>query len=146
MFKRTLVSVTALGIAIFLLSACAPSEQAVTDAEKATILAFAEPKVDAQMAAIGSSDYESFRNDYIDEMKASTTPGSFEQLQIWLKVKAGDYQSRAVTSVTQTDTYYIVNYTAAFSKDNNVSMRVVFEKTAPNRIAGLWFDSPRMRE
>lgn len=147
MHIQRMVTTGSILIAAILLAACAESsEQTVTKVEKETILQFSEPKVDAQMAALAASDYQGFLVDYDEAMKENTTFGAFEQLQIWLSVKVGAYQSREVTSVTQTDAYDIVDYKAKFTKDDNVTMRVVFEKADPHRISGLWFDSPNLRE
>jgi hypothetical protein len=148
MFLRKWFSAAAALAAACLFTACAatPTETPLTEVEKTSVLEFAEPKVDAQMEALAASDYQGFLVDYDAAMKEATTFGAFEQLQIWLSVKVGAYESRGVSSVTQTDTYYIVNYTAEFTKDDNVTMRVVFEKADPHRISGLWFDSPKLRE
>jgi hypothetical protein len=133
-------------LSALLLSGCAPEPEDVPEEEKSAILAFTEPMVDAQMAAIANRDYDAYGQNISEELKDETTPGTFEQLTIWLLVKAGDYQSREVTSVSQTEDYYLVTYQTVFSKDDSVVMQVAFDKGAPNRIAGMWFDSPRMRE
>jgi hypothetical protein len=142
------LSAAAMLATAFVLAACSveAGETPVTEVEKTTVLEFAEPKVDAQMAALAASDYQGFLVDYDEAMKQATSFGEFEQLQIWLNVKVGAYLSREVSSVAQTDTYYTVMYKAKFTKDGNVTMRVVFEKTGAHRISGLWFDSPNMRD
>jgi hypothetical protein len=143
---KHMISSGVVGLALFFLTGCAPAAAELTEVEKTKILAFSEPMVDAQMAAITASDYEAFLINYSADLQSTTTLGTFEQLEIWLSVKAGKYLSREVTSVTQTEDLYLVEYAAVFSKDSHVTMQVAFDKSAPNRIAGMWFDSPRMRE
>jgi len=36
-------------------------------------------------------------------------------------------------------------YQLIYEKDNEVSMRVVFDNKEPHKISGVWFDSPELR-
>jgi hypothetical protein len=112
---------------------------------KEKVLAFAEPKVDAELAALASGDYQAFIQDYNETMKQATTEEAFNQLKSLVSTKIGAYISREVASVLQQGDYYIVVYQAKFEKDDPVTIRVVFETGGDHLIAGLWFDSEKLR-
>jgi hypothetical protein len=139
---RTLLLIVIL---LLPLAACAPAETPVTGTERTTVLQFAEPMTDAQLAAIASGDYAAFVANYDDAMKKATTEASFQQLRTLLSSKVGAYQSRTVDSVTLSQGFYIVTYSAKFSEDT-VSMRMVFENGGDHLIAGLWLNSPKLRQ
>jgi hypothetical protein len=128
------------------LAACSPATVSVTGGERDTVLAFAEPKTDAQLAALSNGDYTSFIKDYDEAMIKATTEQTFAQLRKTLSDKIGAYQSREVASVLKQGDFYIVVYNAKFEREDSVTMRVVFEIGGDHRIGGLWFDSPKLRQ
>lgn len=140
---HTLIPAIYLGAS---LAACAPAAVPVVGSERDAVLAFSEPKTDVQLSALASGDYTAFIKDYDDAMIKATTESSFIQLRAVLSSKVGAYQSREITSVLQQGSFYIVIDSAKFDRDDQVTMRVVFETEGDHKIAGLWFDSPKLRQ
>ena len=56
-----------------------------------------------------------------------------------LRAKIGEFQSRKVDSVRQSGDFVAVVYTARFTANDNVTLRVVFRVAAPHQIGGLFY-------
>ena len=62
-----------------------------------------------------------------------------------LNSKIGQYVSRQVTTVAPTQNMMVVIYTAKYTQDDNVTVRIVFGGT-PVKITGLWFNSAKLSQ
>ncbi len=136
-----------LGILLMLLFgvACASGAQPVAGAERDAVITYAEPLTDNLMAGFNNGDYATFARDFDDPMKKAMDQSAFNSTRATLMDKIGAYVSRQVSAVQKQDAFVIVLYSAKFEKDDNVTMRVVFEQAGAHPVAGLWFDSPKLR-
>jgi hypothetical protein len=115
------------------------------DSQRQTVLDFAAPASENVLAGLIDRDYSQFSRDFSESMKTGMNETSFNDLLVMLDSKLGSYQSSDLVTVLQDDKFSTVVYRLTYEKDNQVSMRVVFDKNDPHRISGLWFDSPELR-
>jgi hypothetical protein len=123
-----------------LLAACAPAETPLSGEERAAALSFSEPKTDELMVGLNAGDYAVFSADFDEAMQKAMTESQFETFKQDRDDKLGAYVSRDVKNVVEQGEYYAVIYDARFTKDDAVTMRVVFRAAQPHEISGLWFD------
>lgn len=138
----------ALGLVSLALVAVACSSgggQPVSDAERAQVLAFSEPKSDKLLAGFNANDYAAFSGDFDEAMLKGIPPAEFANLRSTLLSKIGEYRSREVSSVQKQEQFYVVLYRGRFTLDDAVTVRVVFTATPDHKVTGLWFDSPKLR-
>lgn len=143
---------TLAGTVIFLLAAgCslvrAPliEPRVLEDSEQQRVLEYAAPASENVLAGLIARDYSQFSRDFSDAMKEGMDETSFNELLSMLDSKLGAYQSSDLVTVLQDDNYSTVVYRLTYEKDDQVTMRVVFDKSDPHPISGLWFDSPELR-
>jgi len=79
-------------------------------------------------------------------MKQGMNEQVFDDLLNMLDTKLGAYQSNNLVTVLQDENFSTLVYQLIYEKDNEVSMRVVFDNKEPHQISGLWFDSPELRK
>ena len=115
------------------------------DPEQQTVLDYAAPASENVLAGLIARDYSQFSRDFSDSMKEGMDETAFKDLLNMLDSKLGAYQSNDLVTVLQDDNYSTVVYRLTYEKDNQVTMRVVFDKSDPHLISGLWFDSPELR-
>lgn len=123
-----------------LLAGCAPQETTLSGDEQDAVLAFSEAKTDNLLAGMNANDYAAFSADFDQEMLNAMTQAQFDALKLDRDAKLGLYVSRKVTSVVQQGDFYAVIYSAAFEKDADVVIRVVFRIADPHQVSGLWFN------
>ncbi len=119
---------------------------ALSGSARDSALAFSEPETDNMMAGINANDYATFSRDFDDKMKASITPAQFANLEQTVVGKIGKYVSRQVADVQQSGDFVTVIYTAKFENDDPVTITVAFHAAAPHQIAGLHFNSAKLRQ
>lgn len=119
---------------------------ALSPSEQAPVLAYSEPAMDNLMAGLNANDYAAFSRDFDDKMKAGITPGQFANLEKTIVGKIGKYVSRQVADVQQVGDTVTVIYTAKFENDDPVTMTVAFHSVEPHQIAGLHFNSAKLRQ
>ena len=75
------------------------------------------------------------------------TPEEFQKLLSTVGKKLGAYKTRTVSTVEAVGEYTRVIYNATFANEDNVTVRVVFNKNTPDhKVSGLWFDSAKLRQ
>lgn len=143
---------TLAGMIIFLLAAgCslvrAPliEPRVLEDSEQQRVLEYAAPASENVLAGLIARDYSQFSRDFSDAMKKGMDETSFNELLSMLDSKLGAYRSSSLVTVLQDDNYSTVVYRLTYEKDDQVTMRVVFDKSDPHLVSGLWFDSPELR-
>jgi hypothetical protein len=130
-----------------ILGGCAASPRALEGAEREAVLAYAEPKVDNELAALNANDYEAFIKDYDETMKEVITSEKFANLVTSVSTKLGKYLSREVTAVTAVgEDIILVIYSADFENEEDVMVKLAFQPGGEHLITGIWFDSPKLRE
>ena len=133
-----------LAMVFFLLAACSPAELTGSDRDK--VLAYSEPMADNLLTAINNGDYAHFTRDLDDAMLKAFPAAGLTQMHDQLNSKIGQYVSRQVTNVAPSQAMMVVTYSAKYTLEDNVTVRIVFGGTPIIQITGLWFDSPKLRQ
>lgn len=124
-----------------------PQISAVEGAERDQAVALAEPMADVIFQGMNTADYTLFAQDFDDEMKKALTEAAFNEMMQAFTPKIGAYQSREVVKVEVIDeVVYVISYQARFEKEDAVAVRLSVRKGDPAQVAGLYFDSPKLRE
>jgi hypothetical protein len=127
-------------LALIALAGCQSQEKTLTGTERDTVLAFSEDKADNLLAGLNQNDYAVFSKDFDAAMLKGISEDKFGPLKQDRDSKLGAYVSREVSSVTQSGDFYAVVYKAKFEKEDEVTVRVVFQVAEPHSISGLWFN------
>ena len=123
-----------------------PAPITLSASAQASVLVYSEPEMDNLMAGLNANDYTAFTRDFDDRMKVATPPAQFANLEKTVVGKIGKYVSRKVDSVEQTGDFITVIYTAKFENDDPVTITVAFHPAEPHQIAGLHFNSAKLRQ
>jgi hypothetical protein len=137
---RMILIALAVVVIFGMLAGCASQNDVLTGADQEAILAFSEAKTDNLMAGMNANDYALFSKDFDEAMLTAMSSSKYDAFKLDRDAKLGPYISREVNSVVLQGDFYSVVYNAAFEKDDNVTMRVVFRATEPHQISGLWFN------
>lgn len=135
-------------LAGILLTNCAllPQITTVEGEEHDQIITLGEPLADNIFSAINNGNYSQFSRDFDEVMKKALDEKAFnEMIQVFIP-KIGLYQSRTIEKVELVDTIYVITYRAKFEKEDPVYVRLSLRQGAKLQVAGLYFDSPRLRE
>ena len=119
---------------------------ALTGNARDAVLAYSEPQTDNMMAGMNANDYATFSRDFDDKLKTGINSTQFANLEKTVVGKIGKYVSRQVADVQQSGDFTTVIYTAKFENDDPVTVTVAFHTTAPHQIAGLHFNSAKLRQ
>jgi hypothetical protein len=146
-FKRFLLPLGFVALTATLLSACSSAPKAVVldGAQKEAVLAFSEPAVDNLFAGMNSGDYAVFARDFNASMLKAIDEKGLTGLQNSITPKIGKYLARTVTGVEEVGEFYRLTYRGEFEQDANVKVTLTFDKAAPNQIAGLFFNSDKLK-
>jgi len=113
--------------------------------EQDEVLAYAGEPAENLLSGLIARNYAQFSEDFSSNMSQGMNEQAFNDLLTMLDAKLGSFQSAELVTVLKEETYSTLVYRLTFEKDNEVSMRVVFDLTEPHQISGLWFDSPVLR-
>jgi hypothetical protein len=119
------------------LTAC---ERTLSGTEKAAVLAFSEAATDNLFAGLTANDYAAFSRDFDSDMYEEIPATDFVAWKQELGNQLGNYLSRQVDRVTQSDEFYVVVYQAKFEQEEQVTVTVAFH-ASDHSIAFLSFDS-----
>jgi hypothetical protein len=119
---------------------------AVGGSARDAVLAYSEPETDNMMTGLNANNYATFSRDFDDRMKAAITTAQFASLEQTVVGKIGKHVSRQVSDVQQSGDFVTVVYTAKFENDDPVTMTVSFHAAEPHQIAGLHFNSAKLRQ
>lgn len=131
---------------VILVAGYSTSAQQLSSADREAVLLYAEPMTDNLLAGLNAGDYSTFARDFNAKMREALRESAFATTRATIVDKIGAYVSREVTRIEQRDGFIVVIYKARFENEAGVTVRVVFEPASEHRIAGLWFDSPRLRQ
>jgi hypothetical protein len=121
------------------LTAC---ERTLSGTEKAAVLAFSEAATDNLFAGLTANDYAALSRDFDTDMYEELPATDFAAWKQELDNKIGNYLSRQVGQVTQSDEFYVVFYQANFEQEEHVIVTVAFH-ASDHSIALLSFDSEK---
>ena len=144
--RFTLGGLVLLGIAI--LSGCAAAKAPLIEpnvlegTKKDAVIETLKPTADSLLVGLISNDYELFSKDFNDDVRKGMDEVAFDTLTSLLAEKLGGFQTSEITTVLQESQYSTLVYSLKYDDGNEVIMRIVFSRTDPPKIAGIWFDSP----
>lgn len=122
-------------------------EEEIIGNECQTVLTYADPITDRIMEGHNNLDYAKYSRDFDETMKNALTQPVFKQKQQLIFSKIGKYKSRTLTKVLKQSGYKVAIYSGEFENESNVVIRVVFQNYGENNlVAGLWLNSPKLRE
>jgi len=141
------VSLGLLVLSAILLSGCSAAPKAVVldGADKDAVLAFSEPSTDNLFSGFNAGDYAVFARDFDTDMQKAIDEKGFASLQASITPKIGKYLTRTVSSVEQVGEHYRLIYRAEFEQDANVKVTLVFRMAEPHQVAGLFFNSSKLK-
>ena len=120
-------------------------ERILSGAERAAVLAYSETATDNLFAGLNANDYATFSRDFDTDMQKVMPATNFAVLKQDLDNKLGNYLSRQIDRVTQSDEFYVVVYRAKFEQEESVIVEVAFHVKEPHPIAHLSFDPDKLR-
>jgi hypothetical protein len=135
-------------ILLITLTGCnlAPQSTTLEGQERDDALAYAEPIADNIFAGMVAGDYATFAKDFDPTMAKALDDKAFVDFKNRFDSLIGNYQSREVVKVERLQNIVIVTYKAKFENEDDVSVRLNLRDGTPPQVAGLWFDSPKLRQ
>lgn len=99
------------------------------------------------LLAMNENDYAKYSEHFDEAIKDAMPESVFEQANIAIRDKIGDYISKQFWKVEDKGIYTIVYYKAKFTHEpKDVIVKVVFQEIeGAIYVSGLWFDSPKLR-
>ena len=99
------------------------------------------------LTAINDDNYQQYSEFFTAEMKDKMPEEIVRQLNSSFRLEIGNYESKEFWKTEAAGQYTSVFYKARFTKEpEDVIVKVVFQKTGGDiYVAGLWFDSPKLR-
>lgn len=125
------------------LMACKP---ALADEDRQEILDDTAPVVDALMDALNEQDYAAFIQQLDEPLAGTISAEDFEELFALIVGRMGNYLNYEVTDVAMVQGLAAVTYKFDFVNETDVNVRLVFHPDGAHLIAGMWFDSPTLRD
>ena len=146
--KYILIALLMVLASLALIAGCSTMPQITTleGEERDAAVTLAEPLAENIFVAMNEGDYTKFSRDFNENMIKALKEQNFTEMKQTFDDRIGLYQSREVTSVQRIDQVYVITYAADFEKESDVSVTLSVSETDPPQVAGLWFDSPKLRE
>ena len=146
--KRSFFVLVLVPAFLALLAGCSAMPQVSTleGAERDAAVTLVDPVADNVFAGMNEGDYTKFARDFDVNMGKALNEKAFTEMMETFDVRIGKYQSREVTKVERVDEVVVVYYSADFEKEQDVAVSVSVRESTPPQVAGLWFDSPKLRE
>lgn len=146
--KYILIALLMVLASLALIAGCSTMPQITTleGEERDAAVTLAEPLAENIFVAMNEGDYTKFSRDFNENMIKALKEQNFNEMKQTFDDRIGLYQSREVTNVQRVDQVYVITYTAVFEKESDVSINLSVSETDPPQVAGLWFDSPKLRE
>ena len=129
---------TIFAVCLLFLTAC---ERELTGAEADFVLSLSEPLADNLMLGLVTNDYAVFSRDFDSYMQESLPSDYFADWIQDIDSQLGNYLSREVYRVTQSDEFYVVNYRATFELEEPVIVGFAFHIKEPHSISHIWFET-----
>ncbi len=142
-YLKTFIAVLALSL-LLILPAC-NSAKKITGEAADQVVAYADPMADNVIQGLETGDYQTFSENFTQDLKDALPQSSFESMAQTFESKLGSYQSREVSSVEELQGNIAVVYTLTYSQADAVTMRLVTTSSAPHQVGGLWFNAPELR-
>lgn len=135
------------GCVIVLLLAACGGPKTLPDDEAQAFAEQVAPLTENLLTALSNGDEAAYTRDMDATMKQASSGDKFTQVYEAVIGKIGKYLSAEMTQVLEQGKYRIVIYDAEFENEERVTVRVVYDVSgAQPLVAGLWFDSPTLRQ
>lgn len=136
-----IIVVIAGGVFILINQGTKPNEDEIEQ-----IRSYADPITENILLAINEDDYIKYSEHFSEKMKNALPEPVFKESNILIKSKISDYLSKEFWKIEKQGLYTIVYYKARFSQEPEAVVKVVFQEVGDKiLVAGLWFDSPKLR-
>ncbi len=109
---------------------------------------YADPITENILSGMSENNYPKYSGHFDQTMKNAMNEAVFNETNILIRSKIGDYVSKEFWKVESKNQYTIVYYKARFTDEpEDVIIKVVFQEiTGEMKVSGLWLDSPKLRE
>lgn len=138
---RTVKQILAFSVIVVCLLALTACEREITGAEADFVLSISDPIMENLLLGLATNDYAVFSSDFDSYMQASIPADDFAAFKQELDSHLGNYLSREVKRVAQSDEYYVVDYRVAFEREEPVTVGFAFHINEPNTINHLWIET-----
>ncbi len=130
--------------AVVILAGCV--EKNHTDADQ--VRPYADPITENILSGMSENNYSKYSNHFDQTMKNAMNEAVFNETNILIRSKIGDYVSKEFLKVESKNQHTVVHYNARFTNEpEDVTVRVVFQEIMDEmKVSGLWLDSPKLRE
>ena len=120
--------------------------QPAISAEK--IKGVSNTELNSILKGIATKDYDLYAKDFSDKMKRAQTEENFLKLCQSIEDSLGQLKSTEYLGYYRAEGDIISLFKAGFSKtDDDVLIRLVLDfKNQKEQVAGLWFDSPKLKK
>ena len=138
-------TIVQLGCSILILLVMIPGATAC--AEK-PLPEYADSITESILLAMNEDNYAKLSEHFNEEMKDTLSESVFRKNYNFMVLIIGDYVSKEFWKTEERGIYKTVYYKADFTEEpDGVIVKVVFQEIDGEvYVAGLWFDSPKLRE
>jgi hypothetical protein len=147
MNKKILIAIIVIAIIIGGAYFVIKQKSTLSEEQISQLQEYADPITENILQAINEDDYAKFSKNFTSEMKDTIPEDSFLEISAMITSAVGDYISKELTKAAKEGSYFSFYYKAKFTDEpDDVDVKVVFEKlNGELEVAGLWFDSPKLR-
>lgn len=119
-----------------------------TDSDIGRIQKYADPITEDALIGMNEDDYAKFSKHFDETMRDALPEANFVHLRDTMKRVIGDYKSKEFWMVEKQGEYTVVRYKTRYTTEPaDVIVTVSFhEVEGETYLAGIWFDSPKLRE
>jgi hypothetical protein len=136
------IFVLVLGALVWLTACSLLQDKILSGTDQDAVLAFSEAVTDNMLAGLTANDYAVFSRDFDTDMQKNLPATDFAAWKQDLDNKFGNYLSRKVDQVSQSQEFYVVDYQAKFEQDEQVFVVVAFH-ASDHTISNMWFDADK---
>ena len=146
MGKRTISCLMAVVTiaAVVIFAGCVEEDHVEVD----QVRTYAGPITENILLGMSENNYSKYSSHFDQNMKNAMNEAVFNETNILIRAKIGDYISKEFWKVESENQYTVVHYNARFTDEpEDVIVRVVFQEIMDEmKVSGLWLDSPKLRE
>jgi hypothetical protein len=151
MDKKNLIVIVLMAVIIIIGTVFLVLKQksAVPQDEISQVREHADVMTENILLGLDEGDYSKFSKDFNAQVKEGMSESVFPEVESIIKNTVGDYLfSKEFIKELKSEQHFSFYYKAQFSKEpDGVTVKLVLEKSNGEiKIAGLWFDSPKLRE
>ena len=146
MKNRTMTGLIAIVAIVAMVMVTGSIEKNQVDVDQ--VRQYADPITENILLAMNEDNYTRYSEHFDQGMKNATPEAVFNETNVVIKSKIGDYVSKDFWKVKCEDQYTTVYYNASFTEEpEDVAVTVAFLEVAREmKVSGLLLDSPKLRE